>query len=197
MSEPDPGFTLPDWNAPLDTAAQISRAPESGTIKGLYFQDVIAVASAHGTVEKARPRYLPFLDYPMREYMQLLVAAANIVYPREPIRNGLRRLGRLAYPTLAETLIGRALFGVAGGDFGIILGLASRAYSISVKPGEVTLAELEGRHALLRLRDLWNFPDTYQVGVFEGGLIATGLRGEVRVRVLSPCDVDFEVTWSG
>jgi uncharacterized protein (TIGR02265 family) len=127
--------------------------------------------------------------------MELLVAAAGILYPREPMRNGLRRLGRLAYPTLAQTLIGRALFGVAGGDFGVILSLASRAYSISVKPGEVTLAEREGRHAVVRLRDLWNIPDSYQVGVFEGALIATGLRGEVKVRVLSPCDVDFEVTW--
>jgi uncharacterized protein (TIGR02265 family) len=180
MSDPGPRFTLPDWHAPLDAAAQIALTPEKATVKGLYFHDVVNIASPYGTVEKARPRYLPFLDYPLREFMELLVAAAGIVYPREPIRNGLRRLGRHAYPTLGETLIGRALFGVAGEDFGLILSLASRAYSLSLSPGEVTLAERESGHAILTLREIWNFPDAYQVGVFEGALIATGLRGEVR-----------------
>jgi uncharacterized protein (TIGR02265 family) len=127
--------------------------------------------------------------------MELLVTAAGVMYPREPIRNGLRRLGRLAYPTLAGTLIGKAIFGVAGRNFGTILSLASRAYNVSLKPGEVTLAERGAGRGVMLLRQLWNFPDSYQVGVFEGALIAVGMRGEVKVRVLSPCDVDFEVTW--
>src|SRR5262249_11745703 len=116
MSDPHPGFTLPSLRAPLDAAAHIAAAPEWGSVKGLFFQDLVNVASAHGTV-KSRQRYLPFLDYPLREYMDLLVACAGIVHPREPLRSGLRRLGRLAYPTFSKTLIGRAIFGVAGRDF--------------------------------------------------------------------------------
>ncbi len=196
MSQRDSGFAAPNWQAPLDASAQIASTPDAGAIKGLYFQDIVdACAGMHRTLHASRSRYLPFIDYPMREYMELLVAAAALVHPREPLRNGLRRLGRLAYPTLAATLIGRAIFGVAGRDFGVILSLASRAYGVSLKPGSVTLVEREAQRGVLQLRELWNFPDTYQVGVIEGALIAVGLRGEVKVRVLSPCDVDFEVTW--
>lgn len=193
---PDPGFTVPDWSAPLDAAAQITGAPENGTIKGLFFQDIIdACAGWPGKLPLARPRYVQFMDYPMREYMELVVAAAGVLHPREPLRSGLRRLGRLAYPTLAGTLIGRAIFGVAGHDFGTILSLASRAYGVSLKPGEVTLVERTEGRGVLQLRQLWTFPATYHVGVIEGALITVGRRGEVKVRVHSPCDVDFEVTW--
>jgi uncharacterized protein (TIGR02265 family) len=196
MPQPDDGFALPDWQAPLDADAQIARSPEEGAIKGLYFQDILGTAaSVHAKLEAPRSRYLPFIDYPIREYMALLVSAAKAVHPREPLRNGLRRLGRTAYPTLAGTRLGRAIFGIAGRDFGTILALASRAYGISVKPGEVSLVERTGTRGVVQLRDLWSFPDTYQVGVFEGALIAVGLRGEVKVRVRSACDVDFEVTW--
>lgn len=198
MSQPDPGFDLPDWQAPLDTAAQLAGAPEHGTTKGLFFQDIVNTCTAARvalSVPGARARYVPFIDYPLREYIELLVSAAELLHPREPLRNGLRRLGRLAYPTLVGTLIGRAIFGVAGRDFGVVLSLASRAYSVSIKPGDATLVERGDGRAVVALRNIWSFPDAYQVGVFEGALIALGLRGEVKTRVLSPCNVDFEVTW--
>lgn len=196
MSQPDPGFVLPDWQAPLDTQAQIARCPEAAVVKGLFFQDILdACAKARVKQPGARNRYVQFIDYPAREYMELLVAAAGLLHPREPIRNGLRRLGRSSYPALADTLIGKAIFGVAGNDFGTILSLASRAYSVSTKPGEATLAERTERRAVVQLREIWAFPDSHQVGVFEGALIAVGRRGEVKVRAISPCDADFEVTW--
>jgi len=198
MSQPAPGYAAPDWEAPIDVAAQIAGTPENSTVKGLFFQDVRDACATMGSLPpEGRARYVPFIDYPMREYMDLVVAAAALVHPREPLRNGLRRLGRLAYPALARTLVGRTLFGVAGRDFGVVLSLASRAYAFCQKPGDVTLVERAEGRAKLRLRQIWNFPDTYQVGVFEGGLITLGLRGVVQVRVLSPCDVDFEVTWQG
>lgn len=197
MSDPHPGFSLPDWQAPLDVAAQIAATPERGVVKGLFFQDIVDAAGTLGPLPEARPRYLPFIDYPTREYMALLVACATRVHPKEPARNGLRRLGRLAYPTLAATLLGRAIFGMAGRDFGTILSLASRAYAASMKPGEASLMDRAAQRGVISLREVWTFPDAYQVGVFEGALIAVGLSGEVKVRVLSPCDVDFEVTWVG
>ena len=196
MSAPDTGFVDPDWQAPLDAEAQIAQTPEIGALKGLFYQDILDTCAAmEARVSPARPRYLPFIDYPLREYMDLLVQAAGALHPREPLRNGLRRIGRLAYPTLAGTLIGRAIFGIAGRNFGTVLSLASRAYSVSLKPGDVELVERSEGRGVVHLRNLWNFPDSYQVGVFEGALIAVGVRGKVLVRVLSRCDADFEVTW--
>ena len=49
--------------------------------------------------------------------------------------------------------------------------------------------------AVVALRDLWNFPDSYQVGVFEGAMETFGLRGDIRVRVHSLADVDLLITW--
>jgi uncharacterized protein (TIGR02265 family) len=192
MSRPDDGFALPDWQAPLDAAALIALAPEDGKVKGLYFQDLVDRA---GALADARPRYVPFIDYPLREYMALCVSAAEAAHPREPLRNGLRLLGRGAYPKLVSTLIGKTIFGVAGRDFGTVLELASRGYSVSMSPGAVSLTERESHRARVELRQIWNFADAYQVGVFEGALIALGSSGEVKIRQLSPCDVDFEVTW--
>jgi uncharacterized protein (TIGR02265 family) len=64
-----------------------------------------------------------------------------------------------------------------------------------MSPGVMSLVERGERRARVELRQIWPFPDAYQVGVFEGALQAIDLAGEVQVRVLSPCDVDFEVTW--
>jgi hypothetical protein len=43
---------------------------------------------------------------------------------------------------------------------------------------------------------VWNFPDSYQVGVVEGLMEWCGLRGQVTPRSLSACDVDLEIGWS-
>ena len=60
-------------------------------------------------------------------------------------------------------------------------------------PGTVTLTERGEGRARVELRQIWSFPDAYQVGVFEGAMLALDIEGEVQLRVLSPCDADFEV----
>jgi hypothetical protein len=129
MSRPD-GFALPDWQAPLDAADRIARAPEDGKIKGLFFSDVVARAGAHGPLPGARPEYVPFIDYPLREFMALLVSFAERAHAKDPLRLGLRLAGRGAYPALASTLIGKAIFAVPGHDFGNILQSAAHAYAV-------------------------------------------------------------------
>jgi hypothetical protein len=46
------------------------------------------------------------------------------------------------------------------------------------------------------LRDVWNFADSYQVGVFEGAMECYLINGTVRPRP-SPriCDIDLVMRW--
>jgi uncharacterized protein (TIGR02265 family) len=127
--------------------------------------------------------------------MGLLVSTAQRVHAGETLRSGLRLMGRTSYPTFGSTLIGKTIFGGTGHDFGAVLDLASRAYAISLSPGTVAIADRSGHRARIELRDVWSFPESYHVGVLEGACAANGVQGEVRIRVISPCDADFEVTW--
>jgi uncharacterized protein (TIGR02265 family) len=192
MSQSDEGFALPDWKAPFDAAARIAQVPEGAKIKGLYFHNLL---DQGGAAPEEHAKYLPFIDYSLREYMELLVATTLRVHPGETLRGGLRLMGRTSYPTFGSTLIGKTIFGRTGHDFGAVLDLASRAYEISLSPGTVAIADRSEHRARIELRDVWSFHETYHVGVLEGACAANGVSGEVRIRVLSPCDADFEVTW--
>jgi uncharacterized protein (TIGR02265 family) len=195
MTRPDDGFALPDWQAPLDAGRLIALAPEEGRVKGLFYQDLVSRAGAQGPLPGARPKYQAFMDYPLREWMALAVAFAQRVHPGETLRSGLRLVGRGAFPLLSSTLLGKTIFGFAGRNFGAVLDVASRGYAVSMTPGTVTVVERGEGRARVELRQIWNFPDAYQVGVFEGTASAMGLTGEVRIRSISPCDVDFAVRW--
>lgn len=48
----------------------------------------------------------------------------------------------------------------------------------------------------MALRDIWNFADCYQAGVFEGAMESFRVVGTVRVETLErPCDVNLHLEW--
>ena len=61
---------------------------------------------------------------------------------------------------------------------------------------QAEILSLEEGRAELGLRQAWDFPEAWQVGVFEGGLRAFGKKGQVRVCVRSISEVDLELVWS-
>ena len=73
--------------------------------------------------------------------------------------------------------------------------LAPEAYRHNLSHSSVKL-KLDAPHqVVLEYRGVWNFPECYQVGVIEGACRAFGADPRVRVRVLSPCDIDMLVRW--
>ena len=140
-------------------------------------------------------RYVGFKTYPLLDYLTLVEQAAVKLHPSVPTREGVRRLGRSVYPRFVETLVGKTMFAIAGNRFDDIIPLASKAYSVSITPGSVTIRDKRPGFALVEFRNFWSLPDSLQVGNFEGAMQVTNTTGEVKVRTLSPCDVDFEVTW--
>lgn len=174
----------------------IVQTPETATVKGMFLSSFLDSLDRGGFPRPTTARFVSFKDYPLRQFMQLMLAAISTAWPTLPPSAGLRRLGQSAYPTLAESVVGRVLFSVAGRNFGTALQLTEKAYKLSLNPGTARLANLTEKSAVLEMRDIWNFADSYQVGVMEGAMVAYRVKGEVRAQKLPrPCDVNLHLRW--
>ena len=142
--------------------------PPDATTKGLCLSPMVAEARRRGIALKgARERYLPFLDYPLVEHMRLLVETAHLFYPNLCTRQGLRKLGRAAHSAIAETLIGKIVWGGVDGVHGA-LDSAVRCYAITVPCTRVSVVERSAGSARVRLgSECPSFLDSHHVGVFE------------------------------
>jgi uncharacterized protein (TIGR02265 family) len=60
-------------------------------------------------------RYLPFMDYPSRDHVLLVQAAARKSYPQLPEREAHRRLGRLALDDFRSSRVGSVFLAMLGG----------------------------------------------------------------------------------
>ncbi len=181
--------------APVDRwqeyEARIFEAPENGTVRGMFFTEILRLAP--GVRASHRRRYLPFSKYPLRDYMQLLVDAGRSAFPSHAPEEGLRELGRTAFPIFTSSMAGIALFGGVGTNYERVLELIPKAYPLTIEPCRVELVSRVDNEAVFKLRDLWTYPESYQVGVWLGGLQVLGLDGTIDVIRHSWCSVDFHV----
>jgi uncharacterized protein (TIGR02265 family) len=196
LSEIDPtSFREPDWTAPLEVAEYVARCTEAHRLKGLFVQSVVDIAHRAGQAPGRARRYLPFKEYPCSEYIQVAEECARLVWPRHPVRQALREFGREAFPTFRSTMIGKVLLAASGDDLVNVFRVAPRVYEVSITPGSVRSSVEQGR-ALLELRDIPTFADSFHVGALEGVLETYHARGSVRVRVHTLFDVDLLVEWA-
>lgn len=189
-----PGFVRPDLSRPIDLAAQKKLVQPGGTVKGMQLSAIVEECRRRGRPLESR-RYVAFRDYPGEELLELLVRAAERVYPDVPPREGLRRLGRVAYPTLRESLVGRVVFGAVGRDIHAVWRLVSKGYELSNNSGTATLLELTETEAVLRLEGMYSFVDAWHVGIVEGAVEIYGFVPEVLVHLTTPTSADFWVRW--
>ncbi len=197
MSRPafPPEYPAPDERTPLDLDAHRALIPDEAVLKGMYFNDLRKVMREAGHPSRNTQHYTLFKDYPQRDYFELLVEAAQTVYPDLPLARALREVGRSAYPTLASSTIGRVVFGVLGGNLQAIFRVAKKGYDVSMNLTEVKTLETSPHHAVVQLDRCFVFPHQYQVGVFEGALATAGRDGEVRPLPLSPTSVRLYIVW--
>src|SRR5262245_47380584 len=94
-------FRNPDWRAPLDVGGYFEGVPAKGSVKGRFFRALVGDPGDPARPRVGQERYLAFRDYPMREYLELLLETARVRYPGIPHREALRRIGSGAY-TLFE-----------------------------------------------------------------------------------------------
>lgn len=194
--EPLPAtWSEPPWDAPLAAPALVDAIPPDATMSGMFLAGVVELArSRKVTLPSARPSYVAFRPYPLREHAQLLVEAARAVYPSETLRQGLRRIGRGAPRTLVASMIGRVVLGTVEGPVEIVRAMA-KSYPHHVRPGSLEVVERGPGDLVVRLRDIHHFLDSHNVGVFEGVLRYAEVDGEVAIHAWSRTSADMRLTY--
>jgi uncharacterized protein (TIGR02265 family) len=191
------GFTLPSWDAPVDVAAHVHATPAGATIKGLFATAIVEACEAAGTHPKhAYARYVPFTDYPMRDYIPLLAEAARILHPRLSVRIGLRKIGRASQPTFARSMVGKVIFGTIH-DVPSAIEAIVKAYRVATPSSTVELRSLTEGRAVIHLGGMTTFLDSHHVGLLEGVTRAAGTQAQISVKPSSLSSCDFLVEWHG
>ena len=189
------GFAIPDYSAPIDVDARLDAVPVEASIKGMYFASLLDEAKRRRTPLDVRWRILPFRDYPLRGFHELMLQAARAWWPGEPTREQIRRIGQIAFPTIERSLVGKVMFGALSGDVRAMLRLAPKGWSLSLSEARVECVELHERHGVLRFAGIYSWLDCYEPGVLEGGLMAVGRSGVVAVKSRSLSEADLYIAW--
>lgn len=187
----------PRFGAELEALhALIARVPKHATVKGMFIKGFLESLDREGIARPTQDRFIAFRDYPLTLFMSLLLGKTQDLWPDRSPRESLKEFGRFAFPTFAESMVGRVIFAVAGNDWKHALTLTDKAYSHSLKPATTKLVEVTEKSATLEFRDVWNFCDCYQIGVFEGAMAHYKVNGSVTLRAYPrPCDVDLLLRW--
>ena len=188
-------FVSPDWDAPIDVAKQVRRAPVLGSVRGMFIREILDAVQSAGARLPVAKRYVSFKKYPLPDYLQVIADGCALIHPDVSLRRAMRRVGRLTYPNFVKTVLGKTILAVAGNDFSSVVKLAPKAYRATIKPGDAKVKEKGERKVVVELRDIWNFPDSFQVGVWEGALAACKVEGEIKVRSRDLANADLEITW--
>jgi uncharacterized protein (TIGR02265 family) len=184
-------WSEPPWQSPLDVNSHLDAIPPGATISGVFLSSLFEMAQARGVkLAPRRDRYLPFRRYPLREHAELLVEASSACWPREPLRQGLRRIGRGSPKALVQSMLGRIVLGSVEGPGDVVRAMA-RSYPMHMEPGRVEVIELARGELVVRLRDITYFLDCHHVGVFEGVLRHAGVLGDVTIHSHSVKDADL------
>lgn len=191
-----PPFGEPPWSAPLDADESLAALPDGAQMKGMFLAAIVARATDAGvTLPSARPRYTAFQWYPLREHCALLIELARAVWPNEPLRQGLRRIGRGAAPALVGSTLGKVMVGSAIGPAQVVREMA-KAYMLLAQPGTIAVVEDTPGRMVIALRDVCFFVDSHHVGVYEGALrFAEARQPTVRIRRVGPNDLDLLCEW--
>jgi len=193
----------PSLTHPVDVERYLRACPPDERTQGTFLQYIRdeVVKRVGGTPPRLfdnlpRDRWLPFLRYPLRELMHLVVNAARILHPREAISEGMRRIGWFAYPSFAATMAGRVVLFAFGDTLDHVVRAVPKAYEICVPEAQVTLTAQTERHFRVEFRGVHCFVDTYHRGVLEGAIWCHGFEPSIVVTT-GPgiADADMVADW--
>ncbi|HEX4513622.1 MAG TPA: DUF2378 family protein [Polyangiaceae bacterium] len=188
-------WTEPPWASALDEASCIRSIPAEATMTGMFLESAVALAKERGhVVRAARPRYVAFQQYPLKEHCQILLEVARAVYPTATIREALRRLGRGAPHVLLRSTLGRVVLGSVEGPIATLEAMA-RSYALHMRPANLAVEPAGTNAAIVRMTEIHNFLDSHNVGVFEGVLKLAKVEGTIRIRAYSRTSADFSCEW--
>lgn len=189
------GYEPPNYRARLAVDTFAAGVSPLATVKGFYCSALLKEAASCGQHLSGYGPYREFKDYPQHEAIRLLAEVARRVYPDEPMREALRRLGWIMFPTLLTTVIGKVVFGALGDNIPAVIRMAPRGFEVSMRQGEIEVLSLGDREAELRVSNCYLFPDSFFVGVFEGTFAHYGKDARVLIRNSSANECEYLTTW--
>jgi uncharacterized protein (TIGR02265 family) len=197
------GFEKPDFTHEVDFDRYVAACPATATTRGTFFQHVRdhVCQALKREPERlyqgiARRAWLPFHSYPLAEFMRLAHNAARLVHPNRPTSDGLRRIGRLSFPSFAATMAGRVVLFALGDRLSDVVKVVPTAYRLTLPSAVVSVRQIAERRYRYEMRTVHSFVDTYHYGVFEGAGIALRQPLDISVRRHTrSCDADFEIAW--
>ena len=195
-------FTPPDFTSDLDVEAWVGRCPSEATTRGMFLTSCADMGrrAAPSRVDEVYAgltarRWTPFLDYPLRDMMRLMVNVTRLRWPHEPLREGLRRVGWTSYSTFQDSMAGRIIFAVGPKDMESKMGLVAKGVSLSVSHAILTPRRMADRHWRLDYDHVYCFLDSHHVGIVEGYVRAHGFAAQIGIRAESPDRATFDLRW--
>ncbi len=195
-----PAIGVGDYHAPNHRAVLVVKAYHAAcspkaTVKGFYPSAFLREARSNGHHFEGYGPYRDFKDYPQQEAISLIAECARRLYPDEPLREGIRRIGWSVFSILLSTMIGKVVFGALGDNIQAVVRMAPRGFEVSLTQGRCEVLRLAENEAELRVSDCHLFPDCFLVGVFEGTLAHYGKDAQVTVRDATQSHCDYLVRW--
>jgi uncharacterized protein (TIGR02265 family) len=188
-------FEEPPWAAPLDTPAMLASIPKEAQIAGMFFLALIARSTQLNVVlPSLRDRYVGFQFYPQSELAQCLLEAAPRFYPQLRLREALRIMGQAAPRAVVASTMGKVIFGSAEGVHAAVQAMTGM-YQLNMRIGRGEVLETAERWMVVGLHDVNYLLDSHHVGVYEGVMIHSGVKGRVSIATKNRSSAELLLQW--
>jgi uncharacterized protein (TIGR02265 family) len=197
------------WHVDLDT--YLAACPPRATTRGTFFthlrervREKLGEVPADLLSGLSQVDWRELRSYPLADFMRLAYRAARLLYPATASSEGLRRVGRLAYPSFASTTTGRIVLFALGHELEDVAKACATAYRVTLPDAVVRVLPVSEppseaasrRRYRVEMRSVYSFVDTYHYGALEGAALALGRNPTVTVRRLGrSCDADFDCVY--
>jgi uncharacterized protein (TIGR02265 family) len=156
----------------IDFESILTRYPENDSVKGMFFArrvDMLGGIAPFVSELRSPPRlgrYVPFVDYPLRDYMFLLGKTVDRHYASVGSREGLRRLARDDLRIFGESVLGRVMLEVAG-DAHAALMASPKAFAAVATGMKLEAESVSPTKVVLTFRHVFGAWE-YNLGQLEG-----------------------------
>ena len=186
---------------PFDLDQALCRTPAGGTTKGAFFlRHRAQIGAAWGTVAPTLERppmaghYFLFSDYPSRDHVRIIDAAARVRLPELAPREAHRRLGATSFEEIAGSAIGKTALRAAGRSPVALLGYFPEVYTRCVKGiSPLRVEPLAGGGTRLVFDDFLAVPE-YMLGLLEAVVVAAGAVPRIH-GIVEGDATRFDVNW--
>jgi len=177
----------------------LARLRDDYTRKGFFFQKHLktlgAAFEAIKTTLEHPPRlgvYVPFNDYPTRDYMRIFHCAARTRFPNVAAAQSYRLLAREELSSWLELTVGRVSFGMFSDPMMLFLAWSEVSKRVMSHPFGVATKVSDRQVRIVYEDPIGSIP--YAIGVFEGIVLAYKLHPRVAAREDGD-RTSFDIRW--